>query len=385
MANDETVGDEVDWTIDEQGRYVFEEDGTTFVLAKDGYAYAEEDLGDRELELAPADEVEATEDGPGTDQDAPTQTLGAVMAEAEQKSAKGRKGLLSGRRGRRDDAPEVKKGKGTEDETTELEALEKPSLEDPVTVKARAGRAVKAPITDDTPVLLSLKDLKSGYGALPVLHGVSVDVRKGETAVLLGLNGAGKTTTALNVCGALKAWSGSIEFDGQDITDWNTAKCVAAGVVMVPEGRRVFPDLTVEKNLQMGSWAQRKDASWFEQGRESVFEYFPRMRERAGQLAGTLSGGEQQMLAVGRGLMARPKLLIIDEASMGLAPVIVQDVFDIISQINADGVTVLLIEQNVGALDVADLGLVMEQGRMVKQLRGERLKDRREVTEVLMG
>jgi branched-chain amino acid transport system ATP-binding protein len=207
----------------------------------------------------------------------------------------------------------------------------------------------------------------------------------GETAVLFGLNGAGKTTTAMNVCGALKPWDGTITFDGQDVTTWNTKRCVDAGIVMVPEGRRVFPDLSVGRNLQVGAWTQRKDEEWVADQLEQVLDYFPRLRERQTQLAGTLSGGEQQMLAMARGLMARPKLLIIDEASMGLAPVIVKDVFDIVRQINADGVTVLMIEQNVGALEVADLGVVMEQGRIIKTLHGDELSDRSVISEALMG
>ena len=243
-----------------------------------------------------------------------------------------------------------------------------------------------APAPDgQAPVLLELDDVRSGYGSLPVLHGVSATIRQGETAVLLGLNGAGKTTTALNICGALRTWGGTITFDGQDITRWGTKKAVANGIVMCPEGRRVFPDLTVAKNLQIGAWSQRKEKGYAEEQRDRVFGYFPRLGERTSQLAGTLSGGEQQMLAVGRALMANPRLLIVDEASMGLAPVIVHDVFEIVRQINRDGTTVLLIEQNVGALDVADVGLVMEQGRMVKELRGDRLRDRDEVTSVLMG
>ena len=233
--------------------------------------------------------------------------------------------------------------------------------------------------------LLRLEGLRSGYGKLPVLHGVDLAVRRGETAVLLGLNGAGKTTTAMNVCGALATWGGTITFDGEDATRWTTRQAVDHGIVMVPEGRRVFPDLSVERNLQVGAWSQRGDGDWFADQRDRVFDYFPRLRERRGQLAGTLSGGEQQMLAVGRGLMANPRLLVIDEASMGLAPVIVSDVFDIVSQINDDGVTVLMIEQNVGALDVADVALVMEQGRIVRELRGDQLADRALVSEVLMG
>ena len=233
--------------------------------------------------------------------------------------------------------------------------------------------------------LLVLDDVRSGYGALPVLHGVSTSVKRGETAVLLGLNGAGKTTTALNVCGALDTWQGTITFDGTDITGWSVRRCVREGIVMVPEGRRVFPDLSVDKNLQIGAWSQRRLPDWFDTQREKVFDYFPRLRERADQLAGTLSGGEQQMLAIARGLMARPKLLVIDEASMGLAPVIVHDVFEIVSQINDDGVTVFMIEQNVSALDVANVGLVMEQGRIVTELRGDELRDRDAISSVLMG
>jgi branched-chain amino acid transport system ATP-binding protein len=183
----------------------------------------------------------------------------------------------------------------------------------------------------------------------------------------------------------LATWSGSITFDGVEISGFSTKKCVEAGIVMCPEGRRVFPDLTVEKNLQIGAWSQRRDAGWFEQQREVVFGYFERLEERADQLAGTLSGGEQQMLAIGRALMARPRLLIIDEASMGLAPVIVHDVFEIVRQINKDGVTVLMIEQNVGALDVADEAIVMEQGHIIELLRGDHLADRSKISEILMG
>jgi branched-chain amino acid transport system ATP-binding protein len=182
--------------------------------------------------------------------------------------------------------------------------------------------------------MLRIRGLRSGYGALPVLHGIDMDIARGSTAVLLGLNGAGKTTTASNICGVLEAWDGTIELEGTDITSWGVNRCVRRGVVLVPEGRRVFPELTVEKNLQIGAWQQRKDEEWVTEQRERVLGYFPRLRERLEQNAGTLSGGEQQMLAIARGLMARPKLLIIDEASMGLAPVIVSQVFEIIQQIN---------------------------------------------------
>lgn len=233
--------------------------------------------------------------------------------------------------------------------------------------------------------LLRIRDLEAGYGSLPVLHGISFDVMEGETAVILGLNGAGKTTTALNVCGAMEPWSGAIEYQGDDVSSWGLRRCVEAGIVMVPEGRRVFPDLDVEKNLQVGAWSRRKDSGWLEEQRERVFDYFPRLRERRSQLAGTLSGGEQQMLSIGRGLMARPKLLVVDEASLGLAPVIIQDVFDIVSQINDDGTTVVLVEQNIGALEVADVALVMEQGTIVAEFRGDELEDPTEVRKLFLG
>lgn len=233
--------------------------------------------------------------------------------------------------------------------------------------------------------LLHVQDLRSGYGELPVLHGVSFDVREGETAVLLGLNGAGKTTTALNLVGQLRPWSGAITFAGEDATSWNTERAVHEGIVLVPEGRRVFPELTVEKNLEVGSWSQRRKHGWTDEQRERVFGYFPRLGERRDQLAGTLSGGEQQMLAIGRGLMANPRLLIIDEASLGLAPVIVRDVFEIVHAINADGTTVILIEQNVGALEVADIAYFMEQGRFVAEFHGDDLKDPSQVRRFFLG
>ncbi len=233
--------------------------------------------------------------------------------------------------------------------------------------------------------LLAVRDLRAGYGERPVLHGISFAVREGETAVLLGLNGAGKSTTALNLAGALRPTSGTITFDGQDATRWSAARAVAAGIVLVPEGRRVFPDLNVEKNLRVGAWSKRRHRDVVQQQLERVFGYFPRLEERRTQMAGTLSGGEQQMLAIGRGLMARPKLLIIDEASLGLAPVIVKDVFEIVRHINEDGTTVILIEQNVGALAVADVGLVMEQGRIVAEFRGDELEDPTRVREIFLG
>jgi len=260
--------------------------------------------------------------------------------------------------------------------------------------RRRSGRAADAPapVVDATstvderrPVLLSVRDLKAGYGNLPVLHGVSFDVRQGETAVILGLNGAGKSTTVQNLCGARTPWSGTVEFDGRNVTKWSAREAVSSGVVLVPEGRRVFPTLSVERNLLVGSWTQRSRSGWFEQQRERVFDYLPRLRERRNQEAGTLSGGEQQMLAIGRGLMANPKLLIIDEASLGLAPVIVKEIFRIVKELNDDGITVILVEQNVGALEVSDLALVLQKGLVQAEVRGEGLRDSTRLREMLLG
>jgi branched-chain amino acid transport system ATP-binding protein len=317
--------DDVDWQVDEDGTDFFVRDGQRYELDDDGYAYvvgpASGDAADDPDRTGPVPTVTV----PGT---SPGSTAGTPPASA-------------------------------------------------------TGTPPASAATTDA--ILRLSGVRSGYGNLPVLHGVDLEIGTGQTAVLLGLNGAGKTTTAMNVCGALDTWEGRIEFDGEDASSWSTRRCVTNGIVMVPEGRRVFPELDVSRNLQVGGWAQRRDGDWIAEQREQVLEYFPRLRERLAQQAGTLSGGEQQMLAIARGLMARPRLLIIDEASMGLAPVIVHAVFDIIRRINEDGVTVLLIEQNVGALDVADVGIVMAQGRVVRELRGEELTDRSAVSEILMG
>ena len=234
-------------------------------------------------------------------------------------------------------------------------------------------------------MLLEVRGLKAGYGSLPVLHGVSFDVRAGETAVILGLNGAGKSTTVQNLCGARKPWAGTVAFEGRGVTGWSAGDAVKAGVVLVPEGRRVFPTLSVERNLLVGSWSQRSRKGWYEEQRERVFDYLPRLRERRTQEAGTLSGGEQQMLAIGRGLMASPKLLIIDEASLGLAPVIVREIFRIVKELNDDGITVILVEQNVGALEISDVALVMQKGLVEAEVRGEGLKDSAALREMLLG
>jgi branched-chain amino acid transport system ATP-binding protein len=202
---------------------------------------------------------------------------------------------------------------------------------------------------------------------------------------VLGLNGAGKSTTVKVLAGALAARGGQVLYDGVDVTGWSTARCVAAGIVLVPEGRHVFPDLTVDANLDVGAWSQRRDRSWVADQRERVFDYLPRLRERRSQLAGTLSGGEQQMLAMGRGMMARPRLLMVDEASLGLAPSIVKEIFRIVRQLAADGTTVILVEQNVGALEVADVGYFMQQGAIVAELHGAELQDNDRVRTLYLG
>lgn len=397
---DDPVGDEVQWYRDPDGTEWFVDDGVRFELADDGFAYpvvgGSTDPSDAEpLEVVVDEEALAQGDTAVPERDAgdpPPAVEPAAIDDA--------------------DPDDTANGAATDDDTGEDEPVSPfaPDAAPDATTRIRTIRVQDtadeddaAPWTDEevasastTPAqrqaerdraepLLRVQGLDGGYGSLPVLKGVELEVHQGQTAVLLGLNGAGKTTTVSTVAGALQPWAGQIVYDGEDVAGWSTSKAVANGVVMVPEGRRVFPDLSVHKNLLVGAWGKRRDDEWFDAQREIVFDYFPRLRERETQLAGTLSGGEQQMLAVGRGLMAGPRLLIIDEASMGLAPVIVQDVFDIVAQINQDGVTVLMVEQNVAVLEVADIGYVMEQGRVVRILEGEELTDRSVVSEALMG
>ena len=222
--------------------------------------------------------------------------------------------------------------------------------------------------------LLEVRELRVGYG-FPVIMGIDFDVQEGETAVLFGLNGAGKTTTVTTIAGLLKPDSGSIRFGGQEIGGIPASSLVGRGVALVPEGRRVFPALTVENNLRMGAWSHRRDGSGNSTAKQLVFDYFPRLAERAGQAAGTLSGGEQQMLAVGRALMSRPKLLLIDEASLGLSPALAKTVFQVVERINNDGVTVIIVEQNVGVLPYADRALIMEKGTIVYEGVGDEIRN----------
>jgi branched-chain amino acid transport system ATP-binding protein len=238
-------------------------------------------------------------------------------------------------------------------------------------LRRRAAASTAPAVEANGQPVLELRDLRTGYGALPVLHGISLEVHAGELAVMLGLNGAGKSTTMMAVAGLLRTWSGSILYNGHAVTRMDTSKRVAQGIVLVPEGRRVFPALSVEVNLRLGAWTKRRDRKAMRDRMQRVFEYFPRLGERRKQIAGTMSGGEQQMLAVARGLMADPKLLLIDEASLGLAPKTASELFQTVKQISRSGVTVVMVEQNAGALDVADRAFIMQKGTLIFSGAGE--------------
>jgi branched-chain amino acid transport system ATP-binding protein len=234
--------------------------------------------------------------------------------------------------------------------------------------------------------LLEVEGLRTGYGALPVLQGITFSVEEGETAVLFGLNGAGKTTTVNAIAGLLPAWEGQVRLDGQAISGLDAPRVVAAGVGLSPEGRRVFPALTVLTNLRLGAWTRKSDGKKaVEEAVEQVFSYFPRLEERKDQLAGTMSGGEQQMLAIGRAVMSRPRVLLIDEASLGLSPKLAQTVFEVVSKINDDGTTVLIVEQNVGVLPYADQALIMEKGTLTYDGRGAELEKSGDLRKTYLG
>ena len=209
--------------------------------------------------------------------------------------------------------------------------------------------------------LLSVENLRAGYGAVEVLRGVDIRISHGELIALLGSNGAGKTTLNAVMSGLLAPRSGRVVFDGEDLTGVHYRRIVQAGLIQVPEGRKVFPNLTVLENLELGAFTRARQK--LSENIDRVFETFPRLRERMAQLAGTMSGGEQQMLAIGRGLMAEPKLLILDEPSLGLSPLLVEELFTLIAKLRTDGLAILLVEQNVGqSLDIADRAYVMENG-----------------------
>jgi branched-chain amino acid transport system ATP-binding protein len=221
--------------------------------------------------------------------------------------------------------------------------------------------------------MLKIENLSVHYGGIHALQGIDLEVPEGKIVTLIGANGAGKSTTLNAIVGLVKSSSGRVLYDGADISGKGTKEIVSSGVVLVPEGRRVFPNLTVQENLTLGAFA-RTDKAGIEADRKRVFELFPRLREREKQKAGTQSGGEQQMLAVGRALMSRPKLLMMDEPSLGLAPLVAKMIFDIIREINSTGVTVLLVEQNAkAALEEADYAYVLETGRITLSGTGEEL------------
>lgn len=213
--------------------------------------------------------------------------------------------------------------------------------------------------------MLEIKDLEVYYGMIQAIKGVSFDVNEGEVIALIGANGAGKTTILHTITGLINAQKGSVWFEGKDITKVPAHKIVSMGMAHVPEGRRVFANLTVLQNLKMGAYT-RKDKTEIEQTLDSIYKRFPRLMERQNQLAGTLSGGEQQMLAMGRALMSKPKIILMDEPSMGLSPILVEEIFHIIREISASGTTVLLVEQNAKkALAIADRAYVLETGNIV--------------------
>ncbi len=232
-------------------------------------------------------------------------------------------------------------------------------------------------------VILSIKDLKVSYGGIEAVKGISFDVKRGEIVTLIGANGAGKSSTLRAISGLVKTSGGSMSFEGEDITSMNPTEIVKRGITLVPEGRRIFADLTVLENLKIGAYLRHDD---LKDDIEWVYSLFPRLKERSWQAGGTLSGGEQQMLAVGRALMSRPKLIMMDEPSLGLAPIVVRGIFDIIREINQRGTTILLIEQNANmALQTADTGYVMETGRITLTGTGEELLKNEAVQAAYLG
>ncbi len=254
-----------------------------------------------------------------------------------------------------------------------------------VAMKEGATKAGAAPATQ-ADVVLSVRNIESYYGPIMAIRGVSLEVREGQIVSVLGANGAGKTTLMKTVSGVMDPEKGQIVYRGRDIAGQSPDRIVRAGIVHVPEGREVFPLLTVEENLKMGAFT-RSDPEGVRQDQEMVFSYFPILAERRGQAAGTLSGGQQQMLAIGRGLMARPKLMLLDEPSLGLSPLLVKEIFQIIRRLNREqGVTMMLVEQNAKiALEVADYGYVMELGRIVMADTADRLLQSKDVQQFYLG
>lgn len=233
--------------------------------------------------------------------------------------------------------------------------------------------------------LLEVKGLEVYYGVIQALKGIDFEVNEGEIVTLIGANGAGKTTTMQSVIGLIPPKAGTVSFEGKDITHLHCHKIVSLGMSQVPEGRRIFQELTVYQNLLMGAYIQ-KDKKAIKEDVKKIYERFPRLEERKNQIAGTLSGGEQQMLAMGRALMSRPKLLMLDEPSMGLSPLLVDEVFTIIKDLNKEGTTVLLVEQNAGkSLAISDRAYVLENGKIVLSGTGEELLQSEEVKKAYLG
>ncbi len=231
--------------------------------------------------------------------------------------------------------------------------------------------------------LLRIEDLKVNYGGIEAVKGISLSVEEGQIVTLIGANGAGKSTTLRTISGLVKPRSGRIEFCGEDITGMDPTSIVKRGITMAPEGRRIFPDMTVKENLRVGAYLRKDDLS---EDLNMVYDLFPRLKEREWQAGGTLSGGEQQMLAVGRALMAKPKLIMLDEPSLGLAPLVVKSIFEIIRRINAQGVTILLIEQNANmALQVAHSAYVLETGNITMTGTGAALLADDRIKEAYLG
>ncbi len=230
-----------------------------------------------------------------------------------------------------------------------------------------------------------VREINSYYGHIHALKDVSIDLEKGEIVTIIGANGAGKSTLLKTISGLVRPRTGSVRFEGEELTELPPHEIVAKGVIQVPEGRRIFSQLTVMENLEMGAFL-KKDSKSKKENLERVFELFPRLKERRRQVAGTLSGGEQQMLAIGRALMGEPKVLLLDEPSMGLAPVLVEGIFETIVRLNADGTTILLVEQNARmALEVAKRGYVLQTGTVVLMDSAENLAENEMVRKVYLG
>ena len=233
--------------------------------------------------------------------------------------------------------------------------------------------------------MLEVKDLCVSYGAIKALRGISFNVEEGEIITLIGSNGAGKTTTLHAISNIIKKQSGSVIFNGMDITNMEPDKIVRQNLIQVPEGRRIFANLSVKDNLELGAYT-RTDKAGIKSDLEMVYELFPRMKERIRQISGTLSGGELQMLAMGRALMAKPKLLLLDEPSMGLAPILVDEIFSIVKKINETGTTILLVEQNAfKALSIADRAYVLETGKIVLEGKASELMNNAEIKKAYLG